>query len=122
MRAGWSRKSLITRSFYRQASIAESCLWLRAFRIALELRNFNKTYQERILCGSTFFFSDLCERPALFGKALQQRRGFPNFAMLPMEFHDALVYLFEPNGVCVPHRSASVAGKAVAIYIDDVNV
>src|SRR6202166_112220 len=82
----------------------------------------DRTRPERTLRRCTFFFSDICEGPALLRQALQQRRGFPNFAMLPVEFHDALVYLFEPNGVCVPHRSASIAGKAVAIYIDDVDV
>src|ERR1700731_752602 len=81
-----------------------------------------KTRPERTLRRRTFFFSDIRESPTLLREPLQQRRGFPNFTMLPVEFHDALVYLLEPNGVGVPHRPASIAGKAVTIYINDVDV
>src|ERR1700730_5457076 len=59
---------------------------------------------------------------ALLGETLQQWRGLPPIAEAPLKFADALVDLFQADGVGVPHRSTGIRGKAVAIEIDDVDV
>ena len=58
----------------------------------------------------------------MLGQLFQQGSGFPSFAMLLVQLADAIIDLFQANGVGVPHRSASISGKSVAVEINDVDV
>src|SRR5260370_71381 len=55
------------------------------------------------------------ERPALLRQLPQQRRGRPQVAVLPLKLADALVHFLEPYRVRVPHRSAAVGRKRIAV-------
>src|SRR6202050_5582548 len=69
-----------------------------------------------------FFLAELGECLALLCKALQQRGGPPDIAVLTMEFGDALVNFLEADGVGIPHGTAAECGKAVAVQINNVDV
>ena len=69
-----------------------------------------------------FFLAELRETPALSCQALKQRRRLPVFTVLPVEFGDAFVNVFQADRIRVPHRTSAMGGETVAIEINDVDI
>src|SRR5271168_3616122 len=85
-------------------------------------RGFPSVFCEEKLNCRAFFLAEVCEGFALFREPLQQRGRPPRFTMLAVEFRDTLQNFFEANGVGIPHRTATMCGKTVAVQINDVDV
>src|SRR5713101_3028138 len=75
-----------------------------------------------LLRSRTLVLAEVGEGFPFFGQTLQQWCGLPEFAVLLMEFPDAIVDLLQTGCVGVPHRSAAMRREPVAIHVDDVNV
>src|SRR5215471_15885779 len=53
---------------------------------------------------------------------LEQRRGFPKFALLLLKFENAVVDFFQANSIGIPHRAATIGGETVAVDINDIDI
>src|SRR5690242_9634242 len=53
---------------------------------------------------------------------LEQRRGRPQLAVLPLELANAIVDLLQAYGIGVPHRTATECREAVAVQVNNVDV
>src|SRR5580704_1917277 len=82
----------------------------------------NHLYERPALGSGDLISAELGECFTLLRKALEERSGLPDFAVLTLEFGDALINLFEADGVGVPHRAAAMRGKSVAVDINNVDI
>src|SRR5437763_1622819 len=72
--------------------------------------------------GCTLLHAVICKRLSLCGQLLQQRRGLPELAVLFVKFQNAVVNVFQADGIGIPHRPAAMSREAVAVDVDDVDV
>src|ERR1700730_8671233 len=59
-----------------------------------------------------FLLVDIGKSAELIGELLQERRWAPALSMLLLKPADPLVHLFDATRIGIPHRSATVVGRA----------
>ena len=59
---------------------------------------------------------------ALLGQLFQERRRRPEFAVLLLEFADAVIDLLKTHCIGIKHWTATIGGKSVAVEVDDVDI